>query len=271
MLGLLLTLVLLAVGVAVLLAVGTLVIQGYLYSQPVGGIVWRSAAAGAAVCLFFAFWCWLQARSPGQYGTLLDFSPRDTKVFDKFWSERVGGGGKQEILYTRGRDARGRVEYRDPSGRLWQRSGDGGVMTAIIVEEDGEKKRFEAEMTPSGQFKIEENRPLRYVEQGGRGRVMTDNEIGEITTTRYGLLFGNLLLNLAHLVVWFLCLWLLLEFQWPHALGLAAALWVAFALLVWPVVREQVPVTPPRAERAWLPSAGFAGTVPKVTDGRLVA
>ncbi len=258
MLGLLLTLALLTVGVAVLLAVGTLVIQGYLYSQPVERIGWRSAAAGVAVGAFFALWCWLQARAPGQYGTLLDFSPRETKVFDKFWSERVGDAGKQEVPYTRGRDDRGRVVYRDPSGRPWQRSGDGGMMTAIIVEEDGERKRFEAEMTPAGQFKIRDNQPLRYVEQGGRGRVMTDNEIGEITTTRYGLLAGNLLLNLGHLVVWFLCLWLLLDFQWPHALGLAAALWVAFALLAWPVVREQVP-TSPRAERVLFSPRSLTG------------
>ena len=69
MLGLLLLLALLAVGVAALLAAGTAVIQGYLYSEPVEGIAWRSAAAGAAVCLFFALWCYLQASAPGRYGT----------------------------------------------------------------------------------------------------------------------------------------------------------------------------------------------------------
>ena len=43
-----------------------------------------------------------------------------------------------------------------------------------------------------------------------------------MTRTRSSLLWGNLLLNLAHLLVWFLAFWLLLEFQWSHALGLAA-------------------------------------------------
>ncbi len=242
MLGLLLILLLLAVAVAALLLVGTAVIQGYLYSEPVEGILWRSAGAGAAVGIFFGFWCWIESRAPGQYESLLDFSPRETHQIDKFWSERTGDRGKQEILYTKGKDARGRVIYFDPDNNPWQRTGPSGMMTAIIIEENGEKHRFEAEMTPEGTFKLDDNRPLRYVEQGGQGRVMTDDAIGEISTTRYGVLFGNLLLNFAHLAVWFLCLWLLLRFQWPHALGLALALWLAFALVIWPVVRDRVPM-----------------------------
>jgi hypothetical protein len=242
MLGLLLILLLLAIAVAALLFVGSAVIQGYLYNQPADGLLWRAAAAGAAVAGFFAVWCWIESRAPGQFGSILEFSPREMTTFDKFWSERTGDLGKQDILYTRGKDARGRVVYLDPDGKPWQRTGSGGMMTAIIVEEDNEKHRFEAEMTPQGAFKLEDNRPLRYVEKDGRGRVMTDDAIGEISTTKYGLLFGNLLLNLGHLVIWFLCLWLLLQFQWPHALGLAAALWLTFAMVVWPIVRAQVPM-----------------------------
>jgi hypothetical protein len=242
MLGLLLILLLLAVAVAALLLVGTAVIQGYLYSQPAEGILWRSAAAGFVVAAFLGFWCWIEARAPGQFESFLDFSPRESIRLDKFWSERTGDRGKQEILYTKTKEARGRVVYNDPDNNPWQRTGAGGMMTAIIVEEGGEKHRFEAEMTPEGAFKLEDNRPLRYVEKDGRGRVMTDDAIGEISTTKYGLLFGNLLLNLAHLLVWFLCLWLLMDFQWPHALGLAAGLWLAFALIVWPVVRDRVPL-----------------------------
>jgi hypothetical protein len=236
MLGLLLLLLLLAVSVGVLFAAGTLVIQGYWYSQPVEGIAWRSAAAGAIIAAFFGLWCWLQAQWPGRYDTLLTFNPQETKTFDKFWSVRTGERGIQEVLYTRGRDDRGRVVYVSPEGRPWQRSGDGGMMTAIIVEEDGERHRFDAEME-NGAFKD----PLRYVEAEGKKRVMTGDALGEITATRYGLLFGNLLWNLAHLAVWFVCLWLLLEFQWPHALGLAAALCVTFAVVVWPLLRDRVP------------------------------
>jgi hypothetical protein len=238
MLGLLLILLLIGVAVAALLLVGTAVIQGYLYSQPVEGIFWRSAAAGTAVAGFFGCWCWVESRAPGQFESLLDFSPSNSLKFESFWSERTGDRGKQEILYTRGKDSGGRVRYYDADQREWRRL-DNGMMTAIIVEENGEKHRFEAEMTPQGALKVEENRPLRYVEKDGRRRVMTDDMIGEISTTRYAILLGNLLLNFAHLLVWFPCLWLLLKFQWPHALALAAALWLAFALVVWPVLKTK--------------------------------
>src|SRR5262249_37312211 len=69
LLGLLLILVLIAVGVGVLLAAGTAVVQGYLYSEPTDGLEWRAPAAGAAVGLFFALWCAIEAHAPGQYDT----------------------------------------------------------------------------------------------------------------------------------------------------------------------------------------------------------
>jgi hypothetical protein len=239
--GLLLILLLLGVAVAALLAVGTAVIQGYLYNEPTEGLLWRAAASGAVVAAFFGIWCWLDSRAPGQFQSILDFSPTgQPTVFKEFWSERTGDGGKQESLYTRGKDERGRVVYSNADGRPWRRTGPGGMMTAIIVEENGEKHRFEAERTADGAFKIEEGQPLRYIEVDGRGRVMTDDRIGELSTTRYGLLIGNLLLNFGHLLVWFLCLWLLMQFHWPHALGLAVALWLAFALAVWPIVQTKI-------------------------------
>jgi hypothetical protein len=239
MFGLLLILALLAVGVAVLLAAGTLVIQGYLYSEPADGIAWRSAAAGAVIGLFFGLWCILEARAPGRFDTLLNFSPRDIKVFPQIWSERTNERGKQEILYRQGRSDRGLVVYLDPDGRPWRRS-DNGIMTAIIVEEDGQKKRFAAEMNPDGTFRVAPNQPLRYVEADGQKRVMTENAPGEVVTTRYGLLAGNLLLNLLHLAAWFACFWLLMRFQWPHALGLAVLFWLTFGVVVWPVLQERV-------------------------------
>lgn len=261
MLGLVLILLLVAVGVAVLLGAGALMIQGYLYSEPADGLEWRAPAAGAVVGLFFALWCVLEARAPGQYDTLFNFSPRDTKVFDQFWSERTNERGKQEVPYRRSRDERGRTVYVDPEGRPWRRS-DNGLMTAIIVEEDGQRRRFAAEMNPDGTFHTEPNQPLRYVEVDGRGRVMTENVPGEVTTTRTGLLVGNLLLNLAHFLVWFACLWLLLRFQWSHAFGLAIALWLAFALVVWPVLQAQV-----RKATAATPAAA-AGTAQGLTRTR---
>jgi hypothetical protein len=45
----------------------------------------------------------------------------------------------------------------------------------------------------------------------------------------------GLLLNFGFLVVWFLCFWLLLDFQWSHALGLAFGAWL-ICLFVLPMI-----------------------------------
>jgi hypothetical protein len=238
MLAVSLIVLLIAAGVAVLAAAGTLLIQGYLYNEPVGGMSWRAPAVGAVAGLFFGLWCWIEAKAPGRYDVLWNFSPRESQEFDQFWSERTTGPTKTEILYRKERDNRGRVEYRDADGRPWRRS-DNGIMTAIIVEEDGRKTRFEAPLNPDGTFKLVPNEPMQYMEVGG-SRAMSEVALGQVTRTRSSLLWANLLLNLAHLLVWFLAFWLLLQFQWSHALGLAAIFWLIFSLTIWPVLQGYV-------------------------------
>jgi hypothetical protein len=238
MLALILTILFVAVGAGILIAVGTAILQGYWYDSPVEGIMWRSAICGGIMGLFFAAWCAIEAKAPGKYDTLFRFTPRDTVTFDQIWSVRKSDRGTKEILYNRTRGDRGTIIYVDSDLRPWQRSND-GMMVAIIVEENGERKRFDAEIDEKGIFKIADGRPLRYVEAGG-SRFMTETALGQITTTRYGLLIGNLLWNLVHLLAWFACLWLLMRFQWPHALMLAALTWLLFAMTVWPVMQSRV-------------------------------
>jgi hypothetical protein len=67
---------------------------------------------------------------------------------------------------------------------------------------------------------------------GGRGRIMSEDSIGYLPRPRRGLRFFNLFLNGLHLAVWFLCLWLVLRFQWAHALGLAFVSWLALTFLL---------------------------------------
>ena len=42
----------------------------------------------------------------------------------------------------------------------------------------------------------------------------------------------NLIVNLLYGGVWFACLWLLLRFQWPHALLQALVAWIVTLLFV---------------------------------------
>jgi hypothetical protein len=46
----------------------------------------------------------------------------------------------------------------------------------------------------------------------------------------------NLFFNFGHLIVWFLGLWLLLRFQWGHALGFAVVAWLVMTLTILPML-----------------------------------
>jgi len=227
--GLVPVLALLFLIVAVGVWAATLFLQGYTYSEPVEQLYWRAPACGLAITLLVAFWCSLDYRNPGRYGALFDFSARDTEKFDKFWSVKNG----KEILFSKRPDARGRIDYFDSNGKRWSRSDTDGIMEAIIVEDkDGQKIRFNAELTPDGKFKTDKGQPVRYLETGGKHRVMTDDYIGQLSEWRVGFMVANLVLNFFHLVLWFLCLWLLLRFQWAHALGLALVFWVVLTFFL---------------------------------------
>jgi hypothetical protein len=226
--GLLPILALVFLAVMVVLWAGTMFLQGYLYSEPVSQIYWRAPLAALVLTLFLAFWCSLDYRHPRHYNALFDFTARDDEKFDKFIAEKNG----KEIPYAARSDAQGRTEYRDPQGKKWARSDSEGVIKAITVQtKDGQKLRFEAELI-EGKFKAAQGQPVRYVEVDGEKRVMTDEYIGQVSVVRWGRVLANLFLNFAHWVVWFLCLWLLLRFQWSHALGLGLALWAVLTFIL---------------------------------------
>src|SRR5437016_14176846 len=53
---------------------------------------------------------------------------------------------------------------------------------------------------------------------------------------RWGRWFANLFFNFGHLVVWFLGLWVILRFQWAHALGFAVVMWLIVTLIFLPML-----------------------------------
>lgn len=231
MFALLMVFLLLFLALSVFFWVGTLFFQGYIYSEPVEGITWRAPAAGLSVTLCLAFWSFLDYRSLGRFQGLLEFSATEIEDFPSLLSVKRG----QEIAYEGKTNAKGLLQYYDKQrGELWRRSDTEGVVEAIIAEgKDGQKYRFEAELTKDGKFKSD---PVRYVEVGGRRRVMEDHSIGRLSTTRWGLIFGYLLLNLLHFMAWFLALWLLMQFQWSHAFGFAIILWLVMTFTIMPML-----------------------------------
>jgi len=68
--------------------------------------------------------------------------------------------------------------------------------------------------------------------------VMMEGDLGEVSQFRWDLLLLNLLFNGLHVALWFAGLWLVLRFQWSHALGFAVCLWLVMTLLPVPMVLD---------------------------------
>jgi hypothetical protein len=226
---LLLTYLLVFAGLAVLLFAGTAWFQGYIYSEPAEELYWRAPAAAGALTLFLAFWGFLAYRSPGDYPAMFQLtSEGKPKEFDKM--KAVYGDEKIEEL-RRAPGRRGRDSYVDAQGNPMKTR-----PFAVIVEEDGEQVRFDAER--DGKFFKPRDGTLHY--KDSRGRVMTEDALGFLPTSRLGLFWGNVLLNLVHFGVWFVCCWLLLQYQWSHALGVAAVLWLIMTFSVAEMLVQRV-------------------------------
>jgi hypothetical protein len=238
-----LILLLIFLALMVLLWVGSIVLQGFLFTEPTEDLYWRAPAAAAALTVFLGLWTYIVYSAPGRYGTLFLFSPREDKEFTKFQSERL----KKTTTFELKKGPQGRHEFRDSeTNQRWSRS------DAIIVEEDGQKVRFEPDRDEKGNYKTEKARapagfgwflgpggeqPLQY--RDNRGRVMSEESVGRVSVTRWGLIFGNIALNFMHFALWFVCLWLLLRYTWPQSLGLAVVFWLLLTVPLLPMLFGQ--------------------------------
>lgn len=231
MLTLLVILIVLGLGLAVLLFVGALFLQGYFYTQPADGLLWRAPAAAAGLTLFLFFWCWLIVRSPEAtpqdipYDTLFRFSPRVDVLKQQpkeIWA--ISRTGKK--LYKLSRPEPNRFQYVDDRGKPWRKEG----VTEIQIVDQGEKITFTVEPAQAGDF--------RYFvsDKGWVWREYEDGPTGLPSSFRWGRFSMNLILNVGFFVLLFLALWPLVRFQLAHALGLAVALWLVFTLGVLPMV-----------------------------------
>jgi hypothetical protein len=221
------------VALSLLLAAWTLFFQGYIYSEPVSAIYWRAPAAGTALTVFVVLWMILDYRSvqergdEGRYQPLHNFSYRDTETYEHLWIIR---DGKKEQYDWRGN------QYVNKSGRtLPERP------TKVIASHkaDGDEHVFEPKRDEKGNFKIEKDQPLRYYEKDNPSRYMEEGYLGRISITHFSWLVMNLLLNFGFLAVWFVSLWLLLRFQWSHALGLAVVFWLVMLLFIMPMILKK--------------------------------
>jgi hypothetical protein len=217
---------------------GTRLIQAALYEFAIPDLYWRAPAAAAVMTVYLGLWTVLNYRAAeaGQaempYDNLFNFTTEQVseRPIAHFWALR----GSLAVKYTK-RDLAGmppRYEYLDPDGRPWQAARARDV-EAIVIKEGSSDVYFKP---------VPEQH--RYVEEGGK-RYLADEGFGRIMTPRSGGSFLRVLLNVGHFVAWFLSLWLLLRFQWPHALGLAAALWLMMTFVMPSIFRSAIDAKPP--------------------------
>jgi hypothetical protein len=137
----------------------------------------------------------------------------------------------EKVEYKKVRDSQKRFHYVDTSltPRPWNPQ---DVIAIEMEKDDGAKRRFD--LVPTGKY---ENRQFRSSD-GWIMKETQDGPTGNPERFRLDRLLWNLFFNFAHLAAWFLVLWLLLRFQWPHALGLAVVLWLLFTLAILPMMLD---------------------------------
>ena len=218
---------------SLLLAAWTLFFQGYIYSEPVEAIYWRAPAAGAALTLFLCLWIALdygtveKPSDEGRYRPLHEFSAHETERYDKL---TILTQDRRKELYTR----RGDNKYVNKNNR----NPPDRPLEIVAADADGQEHVFKPNTDDKGNFKPEDNGRLRYYEVDNRERYMEEGYWGQISIFHFGWLMMGLSLNFGFLLVWFLVLWLLLRFQWSHALGLAFVAWL-ISLFVLPMLLTQ--------------------------------
>jgi hypothetical protein len=230
-LNLWLLLLVVAITIMALIWAGALFLQSYLYTMPSQQLHWQAPAAGALVGGFFTWWCFAVATSPEArpdnipYNAIL-FTVRVDMVKEpvkELWAVKKTG---EKVKYTSQRLGQRSWIYKDSLGRAWNGA---GVIT-IELEHDGEKYRFEPAKTETGGYPYFQN------DKGWTMKIYENGPNGIPDIVRTGRLLANLFFNIMHLAVWFVGLWLLVRFQWSHALLLAFCLWLLFSLAILPMM-----------------------------------
>jgi hypothetical protein len=236
---LLLILLVLGITLGVGLFVAGLFVQGYIYTEPSPHLPWSAPVAAAALFFFFSLWSLLVVYSGSTptdipYDVVHRFSPtvdKFTKPAKELWAVRKGGKTEQYKLHKYSPSpGQSRYDYRNVrDDKPW----NGDDVETIVLKEEGLDLRFER--VP--EKKREQGAFVQFISTDGW--VMTvydDGPSGLPSKFRFGRFIANVFLNFLHLALWFVCLWLLMRFEWFHALIGAFALWLACTLIILPML-----------------------------------
>jgi hypothetical protein len=228
-LSLLLVLLVLWLVLVIALAAWTIWFSGYLYSEPTGEIYWRAPAAGAAVLFALVVWVWTDYRSQGRHPVFWSATESADKPDPYKEIRTLNADGVEEVYYFH-KQADGKGQYRTQANK---------PLTArpqqILVYEGDEKITYEPDRDAKGNFKPASDGLVHYRDQ--RGRELVEGAFYARTLPGGGSrTLSVLVLHVLLLIAWFLAFWLLLRFQWAHALGQALVLWAVMLMFVMPPV-----------------------------------
>jgi hypothetical protein len=157
-------------------------------------------------------------RWPASFSDMFLFSITRTDIeFEEFVVPASLNINNKEITYYR-KNQPGVYESKESPPKPLPKTAE---MIGVSKDANGNRKEIRLKRT------VDDRERVRYVNEE-EGLVMADEEFGRVTSSRYGQLFLNVLGVLLTWGAWFAALWLLLRFQWPHALGLSIP-----CVLVW--------------------------------------
>jgi hypothetical protein len=238
---------------------GTIFIQGYVFTEPSAGIAWRAPVLAALLTVGYAIWCLLVAFSSEAsssnipINTIFRFTPKEDMLrrpAAKLWAikaernktaaDKAGETVLYQSQHVRGKLNQEKFQYIDADAKLpWSSSND---VIAIEIQPEGEpaKMRFDVLKLQSGRFDLVDTNRGQYRQfVSSDGWVITEYEEGPSglpVRFRWSRFLLNVFFNAAHFGAWFLGLWFVLRYQWLHALGLAAVMWLVMTLVILPMM-----------------------------------
>jgi len=220
----------------------SLFLQGYLYSVPASRLPLRALTAGLAVACFLTMWTYFNTRaeSENKYGTFFEFNPTGAKEVTQFEAIRYTVVTKEEkaVPYKLQAGTKNPT-FVDAEGQKFKLSDAGGgyiVVAIAVVESDGKKTRYDAEMRDDGRVgKVYSTENRLFKEKGG-SRYLEGETPGQVFAPSTFTLFLAIALNVLVFVVWFVAFWPILQYLPGHALGLALVLGLVTVVVLMPLL-----------------------------------
>ena len=236
MLALLIVLFVLVIALTVVLWVGSLFAQNYLYTSPAPGIYWKAALAALCLAGFYLIWSLLNIQETTTsplgvveipYGLIWEFSPWVDVIPEpvpEFVSKRRTS---EPAVYKLDKSLPPGIKYRKAdSDEFW----NAGGTEYIEFKHAGKEYKFVPDKTRGEGYVV-------FVD-ADTGLEMKETQIGKVGYTSWVRLLVYFALNVTHLVLWVTCLWLFLGFEFWHSFGLGFLLWLLATAVILPGIFE---------------------------------